>query len=137
MSECMDNFLINVRAKSKETFALALKIAFAHSPSGKAAAWFATKEHGLVILWHADESKSSHDFPSPISVETAIVFAWEWLLSADRSEFELVDMDADCDHFSDAHCNPAYRIFCENWGYVADSHYAICAILPVWAWVGK
>ena len=37
----------------------------------------------------------------------------------------------------DVQSEKAWRVFVENWGYVGDNPYAIAAILPIWAWLGK
>lgn len=132
MNENLDNFLINVRAREKETFALALRIAF--SRFHKASHWSQNKEYGLILYWY--EEKESTPFPIPLDVETAIEFCWNWYSNVDRKQFTLSSMDvyhAD----GDAIMKPAFRIFCEDWGHVNHSHYGICAILPVWAWLGK
>lgn len=138
MSNNMDNFEFNIRGRTKETFALAMRIAFddlEDTEKTTAKYWFQTKYHGLVLLWADDKYKKTTPFPGPMNVNTAIEFCWNWLENANREEFELEKMDAYYD--GDGSSKPAFRVFCEEWGHVDECQFAICAILPTWAWIGK
>lgn len=158
----MDNFAINVTARGRESLRLALALAFENNAPGKKAThWVEVPGVGIVLMWHADklhysrdsegelipnderytrtdevdESKSgvaqSSRFIAPLSAETAVGTVWNWLESLEDKDY--YGSLNDCDVTE----RRAWRVYCENWGHVQGSSYAICAIQPVWAWLGK
>jgi hypothetical protein len=141
--ENMDNFGLNVRARSKETFVRAIAIACAASPGGTVTHFCEHPRYGLVLFWHdCEESTFCGRKVHPLSCEMgpreAAQFAWRWVVDAqrDRGILGLKGWDAYY-RDGDVQNEPAYRIFVEDWGHVGGSPYAVVAILPVWAWLGK
>jgi hypothetical protein len=55
-------------------------------------------------------------------------FAKEVLKTADG-------WDANMDH--DGSNSVGWRVYVDDWGHVANNHYAICAIKPAYMWHGK
>jgi hypothetical protein len=139
--ENMDNFALNVRAVSRETFKKAVEIAFAATPGGKASHYVQSRRYGLVLFWMAHpgdvfEGNVIHALPDEMNATEAASFAWKWMERKTRNEFQLKGWDRFYDD-GDVACEPAYRVFVEDWGHVGGSHSAVCAILPCWAWLGK
>lgn len=139
--ENMDNFALNVRARSQEAFNHALEIAFLAAPGGKASHWCIHPQYGLVLFWSAAhipvfQGKPLVPFPSELEVGMAASFAWDWAAKSVRSDFILEGDDAFCE-WSDAQCIGAWRIYVEDRGHVGNHYAAIAAILPVFAWLGK
>jgi len=143
--ENMNNFALNVRARSKESFEHAMQLAFAAAPGHVATHWSEHPKYGLVLFWSGNESitephKMFHDkpilpFPYKINCITAIEFVWNWLEQVDRKKFELGGGDV---HYrGDGDSEKAWRVYIDDWGRVAGVNYSFCAILPVWAWIGK
>lgn len=141
MSEIMDNFTLNVRARTKESFEHTMAVAFAASPGEKASHWCEHPKYGLILFWHADEhdkfdNKPIVPFPHELDYMTASSFVWDWLSKIDRKKFNLGSWDAHYDD-GDVWNEKAWRVYVEDWGHVGNSPYAVAAILPVWAWLGK
>ncbi len=138
--EIMDNFALDVRARSRESFDHAMAIAF-NGSVGKASHWCEHPKFGLVFFWNEVPSDTFQGKPiSPLMTEMdaaqAADLAWIWLQKADRKKFQLKDSD---EHYRDGDVDneKAWRVYVEEWGHVGGSNYAVCAILPVWAWLGK
>lgn len=139
--ECMDNFALDVRARSEESFKHAMAIAFAHAPGGNVSHWCEHPDFGLVLFWSAREEDKFHTrkivpFPHELDAKAATTFVWDWLMKAKRERFKLEGFDCHYDD-GDVQCEEAWRVYVEDWGHVGQSHSAAVAILPVWAWLGK
>ena len=136
----MDNFALNVRARTKDSFEHAIAIAFTASPGGKASHWCEHPRFGLILFWSGSEGKFQDkqiiSFPHELGVATATSFLWDWLAKADRSKFQLKDWDARYND-SDVQCEEAWRVYVEDWGHVGNSHCTVATVLPAWAWLGK
>jgi len=136
----MDNFALNVRGRSKESFEHAMAIAFAKAPGGKTSHWCKHSDYGMVLFWNGSEKTFRGEpivpFPHELALPEAVEICWSWVESIDRSQFNLKDWDRAC-KMGDVQNEEAWRIFVEDWSHVCGSHYAIAAILPVWAWLGK
>lgn len=137
----MDNFFLNVRSQSRESFEHAMRIAFIRGTELRAKRWVVHPEYGMVLFW-TDEEKDFQGmettaFPYPLDAEKAADFIWNWIREeADRTDFRLSDMDRHYrDH--DVSCEPAFRVYTEKWGKVGDDYTAIVAVLPCWGWYGK
>ncbi|OGN04430.1 MAG: hypothetical protein A2831_01020 [Candidatus Yanofskybacteria bacterium RIFCSPHIGHO2_01_FULL_44_17] len=69
--EIMDNFALNVRARSRESFGHAMALAFA-AAAASASHWCKHPEFGLVLFWSAEENfKDSSVFPFPHKLDVA------------------------------------------------------------------
>jgi hypothetical protein len=141
MEDLIDNFALDVRACSRKSFNAAIRIALAAAPGGTASHWCEHPEFGLVLFWHAGEDRTFQGskikpFPREFGPKEAARWAWQWLRKADRSKFKLVDMDERYND-SDVVSEEAFRVFVEDWGHVGGNPYAVAAIRPVWAWLGK
>lgn len=139
--ECMDNFALDVRATTRRSFDHAIAIALAHSPSGKVTHWVEDSKYGLVLFWSGSDEefkgKKIQQFPFEMKAKDVASFAWRWLQKVDRIKFQqLKGMDAEYDD-GDVDNEEAWRVFVEDWGHVGSSFYAVAAVLPVWAWLGK
>jgi len=138
--EIMDNFALNVRARTKESFEHTLAIAFAAAPGGRASHWCEHPKFGLVLFWSSSEEKFQDrpivPFPHELDAATATNFVWDWLSKIDRKKFQLNDWDRECND-GDVKDEKAWRAYVEDWGHVGNSRCAVVAVLPVWAWLGK
>ena len=130
----MDNRVFNVNGRGDEMLLDVLRLVFKQAGQNtRCAAWIQAKEHGLILLWHKTEN--SHGFPTPLKPESCLKFVSEWLASDQVKQVARVGWDADYD--GDASNADGWRVYCEDWGHVADNHYAICAITPAAMWLGK
>lgn len=137
----MDNFALDVRARSRESFGHAIAIAFAHAPGGKARFWCEHPKYGLVLFWSDNDTKKFNGkpiipLPFEMDIRTGADFLWNWLQKVDREKFELKDWDRAYDD-GDVHNEHAWHVYVENWGHIGDSPYAVVAVMPAWAWLGK
>ena len=126
----MDNRHISVQSTGRKAFDLAFQLLFEGSPGGAALHYFEDPKKGLVFLWSYDEQRKSIPFPTPLGWKEAADLAWTWLLNQPKEKYQEV-----LDH--DGSNGKGFRVYNEDWGHVAGSHYAICGVLPVWAWYGK
>ena len=146
----MDNRTIDVTSEGGEHLAMAIRIAFANAPGGKATHYRIVKlkdkisyygeptsrhyenlvedpegDPTLILLWH--EGRNAIALPYPLEVDEAIAFVSGWLKNVDRGHQP--DHDGDNGH--------GWRVFTEAWGHVAGEHYAIVGVQPAWAMYGK
>lgn len=136
---------MNVVSKGEDTFKLALEIALSHHRS---ASHYAVIEHKaevnewmkgdkkrktLVLFWADDEGFKPKPtaFPCAMKGKALVSFVWNWLEDAWAKE----EHGSQPDH--DGSNSNGWRIFNEDWGHVAESHYGIVGIQPVWAMHGK
>lgn len=132
----MDNRVFNVNGRTKEQLKLTLQLAL-HDEYGKdktVSGWRTTQDHGLILLWHVS-SKDHVKFPVELNYEQLVEIVWSWLKSDDAKKVKQTGWDVDSPH--DGHNNIGWRVYCEDWGHVADDHYAIVAIKPAYLWYGK
>jgi hypothetical protein len=130
----MDNKHISIQSAGRHAFDLAFKVSFMseydkEEPKAKATHYFEHKEKGLVFLWSEDKSVNSVKLPVALNWKGAAELAWQWL--SDQPEENYQDY---LDH--DGSNGKGFRVYNEVWGHVI-SHYAIIAVLPIWAWHGK
>lgn len=141
----MDNFIIDIRAEGIETLRMAMEIAFAMNSPGKKVLSYAImppkekEEHyfnsrttelkALVLRWTDDPSSSkiAVNLPFKLDVAGATDFAARWLAEQDYGP--------EPDHDGSNH--KGWRMFTEDWGHVFHDRYAVCGIVPCWAWYGK
>ena len=125
----MNNGIIDIRAQTKREFDLSLELIFTHQ---KATHYLDHKDYGLIFFWNKDRIKDQEAIQLPFGMfsKQAAEMAWGWLENQKDERFkEYIDMDGSLTR--------AFRVFNENWTHVAGSHYAICAVQPIWAWHGK
>src|ERR1700690_3444552 len=68
--------------------------------------------------------------PFAMDCKAAIEMVWSWLLEQPEEKYQDY-----MDH--DGSNGKGFKIYNEYWGHVGSSHYAICAVLPIWSWYGK
>lgn len=130
----MDNRIFNVNGKGGPMLAEALALAFKQeSINTRCEAWVFSQKHGLILLWHAE--KGAHPMPAPMLAHECVPFVMSWLKSPQADTVEKTGWDADTQH--DGSNSDGWRVYCEDWGHVAENHYAICAVKPVKLWHGK
>lgn len=141
----MDNFKIDVVSSKYETFALAMDIALKH---WRAVSHYAVidykaesvnewldkpeKRKTMLLFWHDDESFKPRPTPLPYKMkdEVLVSFVWHWL-----EDYWENDPHSEPDH--DGSNSHGWRVFNEEWGHVAGSHYGVVGVQPVWAMHGK
>lgn len=140
----MDNFGLDVLAERRESFDLAMELAFRHNaPGGKSTHWVvaapepSTQELHvadwsgrveivtLVLLWSSATGATPH--PYEMSMSQSAEFAWGWLQAQDYGR--------EPDH--DGSNGRGFRVFVEDWGHVMGIHYAVVGVQPAWAMYGK
>lgn len=126
----MDNKHISITLGGRAAFDLAIKVAFMteydkDEPLATATHYFEDEEKGLVFLWHEDKSVNSVKLPIPLDWKGTADLAWRWLEGQPNSAYK-----------DDGGNSRGFRVYNEGWGHV-KSHYAIIAVLPVWAWHRK
>lgn len=129
-----DNRIFNVNGESDGDLLGALKLVFAQENT-TCKGWMFKPTHGLILLWWADEGQGVNKFPAPLTAEECFIFVKSWLKSEDAAKVEMKDWDADADH--DGHNEMGWRVYCEDWGHVANRSDAICAVKPIHCWYGK
>lgn len=80
----------------------------------------------LILSW-GDVTPEKHLLPYPLDEGGALSFIEGWLRICKFPDES--DIDGDCEK--------GWRLFTECWGHVAGDHYAIVAVQPVWALLGK
>jgi hypothetical protein len=126
----MDNRHISVQSQGREAFNLAFQLLFDNAAGKKATHYFEDPDKGLVLLWFEDKSRNSIPLLTPLSWKEAADLAWSWLSNQPTEKYrEYLDHDGSN--------GKGFRVYNEDWGHVAGSHYGILAVLPVWAWYGK
>lgn len=129
-----DNRLFNVNGDSKEMLGDALRLAFTQEGKNTTAvSYIVDPKKGLILFWYTETG--SNQFLSKLKSDAATAIVWEWLQEQKPENFELGDWEYDCDH--DGENSIGWRVYCEDWGHVANKHGAIVAIKPVYLWHGK
>ena len=67
--------------------------------------------------------------------EDFIPFLWSWLADPESLKVEQKDWDRFGTH--DGSNEAGWRVYCEDWGHVANESSAFCAVKPVYLWLGK
>lgn len=156
----MDNRIISIQSEGRAAFDLAVQLLFDNCPGKKATHYYEHPTAGFILLWHEDtfesavkgESAKTKDgfpgvhladckcsyclrvpankLPYPMAWKEAADLAWGWLLNQPKEKYQEY-----LDH--DGSNGKGFRVYNEDWGHVAKSHYAFLGVLPVWAWYGK
>lgn len=130
----MDNRIFNVNGRGTEMLTDTLKLVFTQwGKNSRCVSWRFNKDKGLILKWHAEDGDSI--LPSPMTAEECIPMIVSWLNSGVAKNMTYQRWDADEDH--DGENCMGWRVYCEDWGHVDDSFYAICAVRPVYLWYGK
>ncbi len=131
----MDNRIFNVNGKGEESLLKTLELAFLQSGYKTAVAWRVTEKHGLILYWalSSNHNKDISKFPSPVTANEVLPTVLAWLNSDAKTE--MTGWDRDADHDGDN--GKGWRVFCEDWGHVADDWSAFIAIKPAMMWYGK
>ena len=156
----MDNRLISIQSEGRKAFDLAFQLLFDNCPGKKATHYFEHSKAGFILLWHEDKFASqekgesqqtkegfpgvhlptcrcswcimipANKLPYPMGWQAAADLAWGWLTNQPEESYkDYLDHDG-----SDG---KGFKVYNEDWGHVAGSHYAFLGVLPVWAWYGK
>lgn len=129
-----DNRLFNVNGKSDAMLLRALELVFEQEGCKDSKSWMVTPTHGLILFWWRNEGKDT-PFPAPMTASECLPFISSWLRSGEAKIVERKGWDAEID--MDGSIGQGWRVYCEDWGHVADHSSAICAIRPVCLWYGK
>ena len=145
----MDNFNMQLTAETQESLRNAINIAFAHNTPGKTVkSYYVTQLQEksyefvklpdamlcapvLVLRWtdagaYKDDNRPQV-LPFNMDAEATTMFVWKWLGQC--------EYPSEPDHDGDN--KKGWFIYADYWGNVANDHYTICAIAPVWAMYGK
>jgi len=140
--ECGDNLHLDIRAKTRENFNLAIQIAV--SFQFQVRSYAIDPKKGLVLLWIGKDSDSSkatdYPFPVPLDAKAAADMAWAWLQEEWEKDPKVrvaCDPDAPAYGDGDVISERGFRVYNETWGKVAGHEYALCAIQPAYIWLGK
>lgn len=132
----MDNKIFNVNGGSIEMLQKALELSFLQDGENTVAkAWRFIPEKGFVLYWHKNAVDAIQAFPCELSAEAVTPMVWEWLKGEQAKSMKFEHWDADADH--DGSNSRGWRVYVEDWGYVANDTAVICAIRPVYLWHGK
>jgi hypothetical protein len=127
----MDNRIISVQSHGRKAFDLAFELLFENQ---KATHYFEHPQKGLVFLWAQDlriDLPVSIKLPTPLTWQGAAELAWTWLMNQPDNKYQ-----DDLDDYDVSNIK-AFKVYNEDWGYVADSRYGILGVVPVWGWLGK
>lgn len=109
------------------------------------------KTAGLILLWHTD-GEGAVPFmspPSPGELARQIIEMFEKIEDESNKEETWFNIEAlrngqikhsrwEKDYTDgDVSTSLGWRVYCEDWGHVANNHYAICAVRPAYMWHGK
>ena len=75
-------------------------------------------------------------FPVPLGIDAVLEIAWDWLQTKPVIERDK-DSHWDDDYDHDGHNSSGWRVYCEDWGHVAEKSGALVAIKPIHLWHGK
>lgn len=136
----MDNRVFNVNGKGEYWLLEALKLAFAQKAGFynrdkpyTCNGFMFDQKKGLILLW--TDCNGSSKFPVPLTAEAVAPIVWQWLQSEEAKLVELDGWDKDADH--DGSNSYGWRVYCEDWGHVANKWQAIVAVTPAYMWHGK
>ena len=142
----LDNFKIDIIARSQQSLLKALEIAFAHNNPG-----------GLVASYEIKKlvKNDFNDITDNLNGKTAFILRWIKRNNTDRPEIVnfsfnldvigaadfamrwLAEQDYGYEPDHDGDNEKGWRIYTGAWGHIDGDHYAICAIMPEWAMYGK
>jgi hypothetical protein len=125
MREHMDNFRVDVTARTDEALRLTLDLVMADR--GRVLGYRVGEAAGApTLILYQYESKKMIPLP-PMGIEAASHFIRAWL--ADATYPPEPDIDGSV--------KKAWQIYNEDWGHVQGEFEAFMAVRPVWALIGK
>lgn len=132
-----DNRLFNVNGCGDEFLAKVLELAFEQEGRNTKCSHYAIHpEKGMILLWYNDSSdKTVQRLPCEMTAKGLVPLISQWLKSEEAEKIAMGDWEDDIDH--DGSNSKGWRVYCEEWGHVANYRGAICAIKPVYLWHGK
>jgi len=128
----MDNRVFNVNGRGEEFLAETLRLAFKQCGNNTTCCGMAETEKGLVLVPYLN-GKVSMPLPELYASE-CIPLVIAWLRGPAAAKIKLEGFDVDMEH--DGSNIKGWRVFCGDWGRVAD-YTAICAVTPAFMWLGK
>jgi hypothetical protein len=138
--EIGDNLGLMVRAKTRETFEMAMRIAFQYE--SKAVAYAVDYKHGMILYWSKPTNSvfNAQPLPYAMNVDQVINFVWGWLESLwenydEYKKFIMPDGGENVDH--DGHNEKGFQVYNSNWGNIGNDWYSFVAISPAYIWIGK
>ncbi|SEN68142.1 hypothetical protein [Nitrosomonas marina] len=140
----MDNRKIDITSEGFDDLHLAMQLIWRNAPGGTAKLFRIDKfrppenpynhiekaEDGtptMILYWTNEGVNDALPLPCPMDLDGSVEVVKSWLKQVDYND----------DHDIDGSVKKGWRVFTEQWGHVAGSAYAICAIQPVWALYGK
>jgi hypothetical protein len=157
----MDNRLFNVNGTGDDMLLLTLKLAGMQESSRPDcfAGWRYVPDFGMVLYWHTKAEEGIAPFMHNLTAEEVTPVVARWLKSSEEAKAEVAKLRVrrsaypewkepaygiedprstwDLDQQHDGDNYPGWRVYCQNWGHVAGSHYSICAVRPAFMWAGK
>ena len=130
----MDNRIFNINGKGQKYLQRVLELALDQSGFSSFKSWAETSK-GLVLYWTDHPNTKANKLLGATSAENITPMVFNWLSSPFAKTIELDDWDSDIDQ--DGHNSEGWRVFCEDWGHVDGSPYAVCCITPAFMWHGK
>jgi len=136
LRDSMHNFVVSVRATSREAFNLAIAIAVGAIPGGKVRFFCVTPHQGLVMFWcvGGDEGYRSvrlEQLPFEMDAVQAAEYAWKWYERTVRESFKLENDDA-FPAGEDVRGVAAYHIRVGPRGHDVGARNVVCSVLPCW-----
>lgn len=135
----MDNRIFNVNGRGEELLSKTLDLVMSQYASSynksPISAWKHSKQYGLILYWFHNENDESTPLPCDTDAKGILPIVLDYLSSDKAKEVETRGWDSNSDH--DGHNKLGWRVYCEDWGKIDHSHYAICAIKPAYMWYGK
>lgn len=129
-----DNRIFNINGNEDEHLLAVLKLAFAQKGTTCKGTFFDVNK-GLILLWWCDKGDKGCPLPVPLTAEECFPIIKSWLKGEQAASMKCEGWDADADHDGDN--SMGWRVYCEDWGHVADISYALCAVRPAFMWHGK
>lgn len=115
-----DNRILNINGYGKKMLKDAIKIACSKGNKfeTKIEASIFDLNSGLILLWTPCEAATK--FEKPLSSNEMTEIAFKWLSSEEAMKMKFEGWDSDADH--DGSNSIGWRVYCEDWGHVAESN---------------
>ena len=142
-----DNLLVDVQAKTRETFLHTFQLV--EAILGPARGYIEDPEKGLVFIRFFGSKTKGHQFPCDFNGNLMADVAWNWLREQWEHKEKLrhsSDLGGELhrnvsphggglDH--DGHNQKGWRVYNETWGHVGEHTCALVAVQPAYIWQGK
>lgn len=130
----MDNRIFSINGRSEDQLLAVLEVAFAQTGGRSQCIGWQEGRYGLALLWYMGAGSKAIRLPAPMSAKQVLPIVLSWLKSVAMSEIDLEHWEGNLDH--DGSNVVGWRVYCNDWGKVADMD-VICAVKPVYLWLGK